>query len=58
MLSYGPPGTGKTYIAKALAKETDATLFIVTPSDMLNMYVGESEKFVSCLFDMVSSFYH
>ena len=54
ILLYGPPGTGKTYIVKALATETDCDLFIVAPSDILNKYVGQSERFISCLFDMVS----
>ena len=45
VLLYGPPGTGKSFIAKALAADADCeTFFAITPADVKNKYVGESEK--------------
>lgn len=51
ILLYGPPGTGKTMIAKAVAGELDAAFFAIAPSEILNKWVGESEKNVRKLFE-------
>lgn len=51
VLLYGPPGTGKTMIAKAVAGELDATFFAIAPAEILNKWVGESEKNIRKLFD-------
>lgn len=51
MMLYGPPGTGKTMIAEAMASDIDATFFNIKVSDILNKYVGDSEKNVAELFD-------
>ena len=51
ILLYGPPGTGKTMIAKAIAGELDADFFAIAPSEILNKWVGESEKNIRKLFD-------
>lgn len=51
ILLYGPPGTGKTMIAKAVAGELDAAFFAIAPSEILNKWVGESEKNVRRLFE-------
>jgi SpoVK/Ycf46/Vps4 family AAA+-type ATPase len=50
ILLYGPPGCGKTYFAKAIAGECDAAFFNVGIHDILNLYVGNSERNVQRLF--------
>ena len=56
LLFYGPPGTGKTYFAKAIAKEAAVPIFIVTRSDIISSYVGESEKNLKELFETARSY--
>jgi len=50
LLLYGPPGTGKTMIAKAVAAEIDATMFVISPAQVLSKWVGEAEQNVRKLF--------
>ena len=52
LLLYGPPGTGKTLLAKAVAKESNATVLEVSGSDVYDMYVGEGEKNVRAIFTL------
>lgn len=52
LLLYGPPGTGKTLLAKAVAKESGATVLNVSGSDVNQMYVGVSEKIVKAIFSL------
>lgn len=52
VLLYGPPGTGKTLLAKAVARESGATMLEVSGSDVYDMYVGESEKNVRAIFTL------
>jgi len=52
ILLYGPPGTGKTHIARAIAGESECTFFNVSAADLINKYLGQSERLVRTLFDM------
>jgi SpoVK/Ycf46/Vps4 family AAA+-type ATPase len=52
LLLYGPPGTGKTLLAKAVAKESGATVLEVSGAELNDMYVGEGEKNVRALFSL------
>ncbi|MDX1498829.1 MAG: AAA family ATPase [Woeseiaceae bacterium] len=51
VLLYGPPGCGKTLIARAIAGECDADFQAVGISDVLNMWIGESERNLAGIFD-------
>jgi SpoVK/Ycf46/Vps4 family AAA+-type ATPase len=50
VLLYGPPGTGKTLIAKAVATECGLAFISVQGPELINMYVGESERNVRDVF--------
>jgi SpoVK/Ycf46/Vps4 family AAA+-type ATPase len=51
MLMYGPPGCGKTHLARATAGEIKATFLAVGISDVLDMWIGNSEKNLHELFE-------
>jgi SpoVK/Ycf46/Vps4 family AAA+-type ATPase len=51
LLLYGPPGCGKTFLARAVAGEMGARFYNVGISDVLDMYVGASERNLSQIFD-------
>lgn len=53
ILLYGAPGCGKSYFARAIAGECGAAFYNVGIEDILDMYVGESEKNIKALFDTV-----
>ena len=50
ILSSGPPGCGKTLVAKAIANESGINFISVKGPELLNMYVGESERAVRACF--------
>eukprot|EP00963_Diacronema_lutheri_P013364 scaffold2636_cov340-Pavlova_lutheri.AAC.26 len=50
VLLYGPPGCGKTLVAKAAANESGANFISIKGPELLNKYVGESERAVRQLF--------
>lgn len=50
VLLYGPPGTGKTLLAKAVATECCLNFLSVKGPELINMYIGESEKNVRDIF--------
>ncbi len=50
VLLYGPPGTGKTLLAKAIANEANSNFISIKGPELLNKYVGESEKGVRDVF--------
>ncbi|WP_138005336.1 CDC48 family AAA ATPase [Halalkalirubrum salinum] len=50
VLLYGPPGTGKTLLAKAVANESESNFISIKGPELLNKFVGESEKGVREVF--------
>ncbi|XP_067898747.1 ATPase family gene 2 protein homolog A isoform X2 [Heterodontus francisci] len=50
ILLYGPPGCSKTMIAKALANESGLNFLAVKGPELMNKYVGESERAVREIF--------
>ena len=52
ILLYGPPGCGKTFIAKATAGEIDAKFINIGLHDILDMWVGNSEKNLHEVFEL------
>ena len=55
VLLYGPPGCGKTLVAKATANEACANFISIKGPELLNKYVGESERAVRTLFQRARS---
>ncbi|KAF7077912.1 hypothetical protein CFC21_082408 [Triticum aestivum] len=50
VLLYGPPGTGKTLLVKAVATECSLNFLSVKGPELINMYVGESERNIREIF--------
>ena len=55
VLLYGPPGTGKTLLAKAVANEAQSNFISIKGPELLNKFVGESEKGVREVFEKARS---
>lgn len=55
VLLYGPPGCGKTLMARAIAGECNAEFQTVGISDILNMWIGESERNLAAVFEQARS---
>ncbi|MFG1617173.1 AAA family ATPase [Nonomuraea wenchangensis] len=52
VLLYGPPGAGKTHLARAAAGELGAAFINVGLADILDMYIGSSERNLRATFDL------
>jgi SpoVK/Ycf46/Vps4 family AAA+-type ATPase len=52
ILLYGPPGCGKTYLAKATAGQVNAKFINVGLNDILDMWIGNSEKNLHEVFEL------
>lgn len=53
-LFYGAPGTGKTLLCKAIATDSSSNMLALTPANIENQYVGESEKIISAAFSLAA----
>ena len=51
VLLYGEPGTGKTLLAKALAREANAGIYVVGIPDVLHSLFGRTEKYIQAIFN-------
>ncbi len=51
ILMYGPPGCGKTHLARATAGEVKAGFLAVGINDVLEMWIGQSERNLHALFE-------
>ncbi|KAL0940749.1 ribosome biogenesis ATPase Rix7 [Colletotrichum truncatum] len=55
VLLFGPPGCGKTLVAKAVANDAQASFILIKGPELLNKYVGESERAIRELFTRAKS---
>jgi transitional endoplasmic reticulum ATPase len=55
ILLYGPPGCGKTFMARATAGEVNAGFLAVGINDVLDMWIGQSEKNLHAIFEQARS---
>uniref|UniRef100_A0A914ULG4 AAA+ ATPase domain-containing protein n=1 Tax=Plectus sambesii TaxID=2011161 RepID=A0A914ULG4_9BILA len=51
VLLYGPPGTGKSHLSQAIAREIQSTFYLVSSSDLISSWSGQSEKLIRELFE-------
>src|ERR1041385_7844891 len=51
ILMYGPPGCGKTYLARATAGEIKASFISVGINEVLDMWIGNSERNLHAIFE-------
>lgn len=52
LLLYGPPGCGKSFIARAVAGELGAQFIAISLADVLDMYIGQSERNLHEVFQL------
>jgi len=52
VLFYGLPGTGKTLLAKAVARETNATFIKVVATELVQKFIGEGAQYVREIFSL------
>lgn len=52
LLLWGPPGCGKTFLARATAGELGARFYSVGLNDVLDMWIGSSERNLASIFDV------
>ncbi len=50
VMLHGPPGTGKTLLAKAVARQTNATFIRIVGSELVKKYIGEGARMVREIF--------
>jgi transitional endoplasmic reticulum ATPase len=50
ILLYGPPGCGKTLLAKVMASESEANMFLINGPEIMNKYYGETEAKLRDIF--------
>ena len=55
ILMYGPPGCGKTHLARATAGQVKASFLSVGLNDVLEMWIGQSERNLHELFEVARS---
>ncbi|KAL2233502.1 cell division control protein 48 homolog B isoform X1 [Sesamum indicum] len=55
LLLYGPPGTGKTSLVRAVVRECDAHLIVISPHSVHRSHAGESEKILREAFAEATS---
>lgn len=52
ILLYGPPGTGKTMLAKAVAKDADASFINISMSSITLKWLGVADNYVKAVFSL------
>ncbi len=55
VLLYGPPGCGKTLLAKAVAREANATFISIVGSELVQKFIGEGARIVREVFELARS---
>src|SRR5580704_10736376 len=58
ILFEGPPGTGKTFVAKAMAKESNVPFLFVSASAFQSMYYGQTNRKIRSYFKQLRKYAH